>query len=93
GFGLPVLEALACGVPVITARNSSLPEAGGVAARYIEEATDFEALASEIHTVLHDEATRAKMIGVGLKHASQFTWEATARRVVGLYGHVLERET
>lgn len=85
GFGLPVLEGLACGVPVITARNSSLPEAGGSAARYIDDARDEAALATALAEVLHDEETRARMVQAGLAHAAPFTWAATARQVVGLY--------
>ncbi len=89
GFGLPVLEALACGTPVITARNSSLPEAGGDAARYIEDATDADALAQQIETVLHDRAERERMRGAGLKHAEHFQWERSARQVLDLYQQVL----
>ncbi len=90
GFGLPVLEALACGTPVITARNSSLPEAGGAAARYIEEANDAAALAEALGEVLGDAATRAAMIRAGIEHARQFSWASTAQRVLGLYQQVID---
>ncbi|MGB0387139.1 MAG: glycosyltransferase family 4 protein [Ardenticatenaceae bacterium] len=89
GFGLPVLEALACGVPVITARNSSLTEAGGHAAHYIDNARDADALAHALTDVLHDQAKRQHMIAKGLDHAKKFTWESTGRQVVGLYKQVL----
>ena len=89
GFGLPVLEALACGVPVITARNSSLTEAGGDAALYIHDARDVDALADALGVVLHDEARRRRMIAKGFDHAAKFTWEATGRQVVALYKQVL----
>jgi glycosyltransferase involved in cell wall biosynthesis len=89
GFGFPILEALACGTPVITARNSSLPEAGGAAAHYVNDATDIEALTSAIYALLHDQTEQERMIRAGLKHAATFTWEATARRVIDLYRQAL----
>lgn len=90
GFGFPVLEALACGVPSITTRNTSLPEAGGKAALYIEDPRDVEALAGAMARVLGDDALRARMVAQGLAHARTFTWEATGRRVLELYRQVLE---
>lgn len=85
GFGLPVLEALACGTPTITARNSSLPEAGGDAAYYIDQATDIAALAHALATVWYDATLRATMRERGLAHASQFTWQRTAQQALALY--------
>lgn len=89
GFGFPVLEALACGTPAVTACNTSLPEAGGTAALYIDDAKDALALAAAIHRAAHDEAYRAQAIVNGLHHAQQFTWERTGQQVVGLYEKVL----
>jgi glycosyltransferase involved in cell wall biosynthesis len=79
GFGLPVVEAMACGCPVITCQNSSLPEVGGVAALYVgPDAID------EMHAallVVQDAAQRAVLIERGLKQAQQFSWAAMARQV------------
>ncbi len=91
GFGLPILEALACGIPTITARNSSLPEAGGEAAYYIDDARDEQALARALSIVLHDQSLRQQMVTKGLEHSAKFTWETTGCKVITLYKQVLER--
>ena len=91
GFGFPVLEALACGTPAVTARNTSLPEAGGIAALYIEDARDDPGLAQSIHRAAHDDDFRTTAIANGLAHARRFTWERTGQEVVGLYEQVLGR--
>ncbi len=92
GFGFPVLEALACGTPAVTSHNTSLPEAGGDAALYIDDPRDDKALAEAIHRVAHDEAFRTAAIPAGLAHARRFTWEQTGQQVVGLYEKVLGTE-
>lgn len=89
GFGFPVLEALACGTPAVTARNTSLPEAGGSAALYVEDARDEHGVAHAIQRAAHDEDFRSIAIADGLAHARQFTWERTGRQVMGLYEQVL----
>lgn len=89
GFGFPVLEALACGTPAVTARNTSLPEAGGDAALYIDDARDESALAHAMYRAAHDDAYRVDAIPKGLAHARRFTWEQTGKQVVDLYQKVL----
>ena len=84
GFGLPPLEALACGTPVITSDASSLPEVVGEAG-LIMEATDVEALAEAMKRVLEDDALRERMIAQGLEQARKFTWEKAAAKLLSLY--------
>ena len=84
GFGLPVLEAMACGCPVITADNTSLPEVGGEAAVYVN-AYDTEQLAHEIERVITSESLRKEMITKGFAQSKKFSWEKTAEQVENLY--------
>lgn len=80
GFGLPMLEAMAYGVPVIAARTSSLPEVLGSAGLLVDP-DDVEGFAAAILRVTSDHALRERLVREGLSRASQFTWEATARGV------------
>jgi glycosyltransferase involved in cell wall biosynthesis len=89
GFGLPVAEALACGCPVVTAPNTSLPEAGGEAALYADP-SDRNALAEAMLTLLEDRAERERRIALGLRHAAQFTRERFAQQLLEVYRRVLE---
>jgi glycosyltransferase involved in cell wall biosynthesis len=77
GFGLPILEAMARGTPVITSDAASLPEVGGEAALYFA-AGDVEALATAIARLLGDAALGADLAERGLRRAAEFTWERTA---------------
>ncbi|MBI5653196.1 MAG: glycosyltransferase family 4 protein [Chloroflexi bacterium] len=84
GFGLPVLEAMACGTPVIAANNSSLPEVAGDAACLIA-AEDVPGFARAITQVLSDASARAHWIAKGLARAASFSWTKCARLTLAGY--------
>jgi glycosyltransferase involved in cell wall biosynthesis len=87
GFGIPVLEAMACGTPVICADNSSLPEIAGDAALLVNSA-DTGGLADAMHRLLVDLSLRERLAARGLAQAGKFTWEAAARRLLGVYQRI-----
>jgi glycosyltransferase involved in cell wall biosynthesis len=84
GFGLPPLEAMACGTPVVCSDRGALPEVAGDAALLVDP-TDERALASAVARLLTETALRDAQVARGLEHAARFTWEATARGVVRVY--------
>lgn len=84
GFGLPILEAMACGTPVITSNVSSLPEVAGDAA-LLTDPNDIEDLAAAITTILSDESLRNKLKACGLKRSLEFSWEETAKKTLEVY--------
>jgi glycosyltransferase involved in cell wall biosynthesis len=84
GFGLPPLEAMACGTPVICSNTSSLPEVCGNAAQYIDP-HDTETMAEAMHLVLADAALREAMSGHGLEQASRFSWQRAADQTWAVY--------
>jgi glycosyltransferase involved in cell wall biosynthesis len=88
GFGMPVLEAMACGTPVVTARTSSLPEVAGDAALTVPP-DDTDALAEALRRALQDAPLRQEMRTQGIARAARFTWEETARRTVVAYRRAL----
>lgn len=88
GFGLPVLEAMACGTPVVTSNTSSLPEVAGDAALLVDP-LDVAAIADAMRRVLEDQALAAELRAKGLARAAQFTWERTARETIAVYEQVL----
>lgn len=84
GFGLPVLEAMACGTPTITSNASSLPEVAGDAALLIDP-EDTEGLAGALARVLAEPEVAAKLRAAGLRQAARFSWARTAAQTVGVY--------
>lgn len=83
-FGLPVLEAMACGVPVITSNTSSLPEVAGDAA-FLINPFQIDEITEAMHFLNTDEHSRDANIGRGLMHKNRFSWDLTAREVLGIY--------
>lgn len=81
GFGLPILEAMACGTPVVTSNASSLPEVAGEAALYFDP-SDVDAMAAQVHRALSDEALRADLRGKGFAQAKKFSWDKAAKKLL-----------
>jgi glycosyltransferase involved in cell wall biosynthesis len=84
GFGLPPLEAMACGAPVVTSNVSSLPEVVGDAAVLVNPENVFD-IVRGISDVLLDEPLRAALIVKGREQAARFSWSRTARQVLEIY--------
>jgi glycosyltransferase involved in cell wall biosynthesis len=84
GFGLPVLEAMACGTPVVSSNASSLPEVAGDAALLVDP-RDVNGLAAAIDRLAHDPTLRADMTNRGFARARKFSWARTARETVKVY--------
>lgn len=87
GFGLPPLEAMACGVPVITSNNSSLPEVVGDAAIKIDP-KDIEQIAYETARVLNSNEIRDSLSKKGLERAKLFSWEKCAKDTIKIYEEI-----
>jgi len=89
GFGLPLLEAMACGTPVVTANTSSLPEVVGEAGLTVDP-LDVDGLAEAMRRVLGDEALRQEMRERGLQRAEGFSWMKAAQETVQVYRRAME---
>jgi glycosyltransferase involved in cell wall biosynthesis len=94
GFGLPVVEAMACGTPVLTSSTSALQEiAGGYA--YLVDPLDVDAIARGILLLATDPKVRADFVELGRKRALDFSWDKAAERTLEVYAEALaaSRET
>jgi glycosyltransferase involved in cell wall biosynthesis len=91
GFGLPVLEAMACGAPVLTTYRTSLPEVGGDAVAYTEP--DADSIAAALRALLDDPERRAALAAAGHTRAQDFTWAASATAHVASYKRAADQGT
>lgn len=80
GFGIPILEALKCGVPAIVSNTSSMPEVGGDAALLVDP-TDYQNVAEKMALIYKDEMLRKKLIAAAPAQAAKFDWDASAARL------------
>lgn len=90
GFGLPVLESLACGTPLVLARNSSLPEVGGDACLYIDDPLDVDAAATMLRILITQPEQREALVAKAPQHLQQFSWEKTAQQTIDVLTHTMK---
>jgi glycosyltransferase involved in cell wall biosynthesis len=91
GFGLPPLEAMACGVPAVAAANAAVREICDGAALLVPP-DDVDALAGAIRSLLTDPSLAADLTERGIQRAAQFDWESAARRLRDVYSEVVTAE-
>ena len=90
GFGIPVLEAGGCGVPVITSNTSSLPEVAGDAALLVDP-LDVDAIADAMYRLVTDEALRAELARRGFENVKRFSWDKCARETLAVLEGVAKK--
>ena len=84
GFGLPLIESMACGCPVVSSSLSSLPEVGGSAALYAPN-QDYQSYFNQLQSLIDSEELRPDMIALGLLRAKEFTWRKTVLETIKIY--------
>jgi glycosyltransferase involved in cell wall biosynthesis len=89
GFGLPVIEAMACGCPVVTSNNSSLKELSDAA--MCVDPTDTDALTDAICAILSDEDYKRRLSRQGMEKAKQFSWDAAAQKMIRFADTVMQK--
>jgi glycosyltransferase involved in cell wall biosynthesis len=87
GFGLPILEAMSCGIPVITSNRASMPDVGGDAALYVDP-TETDALAHAIERITSQDTLRRELISKGLARVQRYSWQT----IIKQYLKVIQKE-
>ena len=88
GFGIPILEAFACGCPIICSRTSSLPEVAGGAAIYFDP-TDKLSMLDSIEKVIYNDELKKQLVNKGIEREKEFTWKKTADKTKKIYEEIL----
>ena len=91
GFGLPIVEAMACGCPVVTSREASLPEVAGEAALYLNDIGNTAELGNLLNKLAASSAIRTELSRKGMLQAEKFSWEKTARATFQVFLDVLKK--
>jgi len=87
GFGMPVVEAQACGTPVVTSNTTSLPEAAGEGGVLVDP-HDVGAIGGAIARILSSHSLRDELVGKGLKNSRRFRWEDSGRKLVKIFNRL-----
>lgn len=88
GFGIPILEAMACGTPVLTANAASLPEVGGNACEYCDPLSA-ESIKDGLERLWSDPETRSRLSSEGIEQAKKYTWKASARELMKVFREII----
>jgi len=87
GFGLPILEAMSCGTPVVTSTVTSMPEVAGDAALLVDPTSE-EEITEAMWQLVKNDGLREELVEKGLKRVTQFSWKKSARELFELYQHL-----